>query len=389
MRAISGGVILFPPDVQGMLGAAALLRKLGPEHDLLALEAHEATRRLYGLSAEPVPRRVFVIDLVPTDSLDSLLVPTLHRFVAAGVRATWIYGRDEPSPLLEELGETITLLSGTTESWRLIVDASNDVDFGELADAIEARAEGPGTIWRMMLEAVSSSWDWQRVYSAVAELARLGVPGPEERAWAVEQLTDLDRALGALERAPVRKMGGLSVAVLGNSLLSARVRPEALCRGRTDVDAIALVAGPGRLHLVACTPANDLSVLQQVPGLVEHLRDGAVSGSITTPRAELSWAPDDVPAPVSALLDVELFAGTGAVGTEARIRRPASDRRAKGSDSTRLAPQDRQVIREALGVPGAEDAGQDRGDTPIAEIHPPAYRSGIEIEIVPIHPSPT
>src|SRR5437867_13451624 len=109
MRALSGGAILFPPDLRGMLGAAALLRKLGPEHDLLTLEPHETARRLYGLSAEPVPRRVFVLDLVPTDSIDTLLVPALHRFVAAGVRVTWVYGSDEPSPLLQGLGDIITL----------------------------------------------------------------------------------------------------------------------------------------------------------------------------------------------------------------------------------------------------------------------------------------
>src|SRR5205823_8689482 len=150
---VSDGVIAFPPDLPGILGAAALLRRLGPDHSLLALSPHEVARRLYGLSAEPVPRQVFVVDLVPADSLDTLLVPALHRFVAAGVRVTWVHGGDEPPALLEGLGDTIDLWAGREESWRLIADANGDLAFAELAEAIQARAGGAGATWRTVLEA--------------------------------------------------------------------------------------------------------------------------------------------------------------------------------------------------------------------------------------------
>jgi hypothetical protein len=396
MRAMSGGVILFPPDVQGMLGAGALIRMLGPEYDLLAVSPHEATRRLYGLSAEPVPRRVYVVDVVPTDSLDTLLVPALHRFVGSGAPATWIYGRLEPPTLLEGLGDIITLhVDEGREAWRIVVRMSGDQPYLKLADAIEAREEGPGMTWRMVLSAVASSWDWRRVYSAVTGLARLVVPEPGQRTWAVEQLNMVDRAMAALEKAPVRDCEGLKVAVVDDPEFSAKVRPEALQGVRTDVDAIAFIAGPGRLRVIAARQNADLSVLNASPGLLQLLQDGgAISGSITTPRAEFSWLPDeDVPAPICALLDLELFRTARPVES-ARIERPFSERRAKGIDPSRLAPQDLQIIREALGGDGRRGMAvhaTDRG-TPVpvrtgapglSEVRPPAYHTSIEIQVVP------
>jgi hypothetical protein len=216
----------------------------------------------------------------------------------------------------------------------------------------------------------------------VTGLARLGEPNADQRSWAVEQLTEVDRALAAVEDAPVKEMGGLRVAVVNNPLLAARVRPESLRTGRGDVDAVAFVAGPGRLRLIATTPGTDLSVLRDLPGLAEHLHgEAAISGSITTPRAELTWDPAEPPAPICSLLDIELFEGADPVGAGARIDRPHAERRAKGIDPTRLGPQDRATIGEALGA-GATPSGDESGEEPPG-LRRPAYRSGIEIQIVP------
>ncbi|HEY8201931.1 MAG TPA: hypothetical protein VII47_11310, partial [Actinomycetota bacterium] len=255
------------------------------------------------------------------------------------------------------------------------------------AEAIEARSEGPGATWRMVLEAVSSSWDWCRLYTAVTELAQLAAPGSEEQAWAAEQITEIDRGLAVLEQAPVHEAGGLRVAVLHDSALSARVRPEVLCGRRTDVDAVGFVAGRGRLRLMAATPQTDLRALEEVPGLVQSLQAGVVSGSVSRARAEFSWYPGAVPpAPLSSLIDLALFDGAAPVA-EARISRPPSDRRAKGSDPARLPPQDRKLISEALGSPCAGEPAGSSGGGPATTACLPAHRTGIEIELVPLRHS--
>lgn len=385
MRAISRGVIVFPPDVQGILGAAALLRRLGPDHDLLAVAAHEAARRLYGLSGEPVPRQVHVVDLVPSDSVDTLLVPALHRFAASGARAVWYHGRPEAATVLHALGDTVTLRMSDdgTPTWRLVATEAGDDPFIALCEGIET-AEGtakrPGTTWRMVLLAAASSWDWRRVYTAVTQLTRLAEPTADQRAWAVEQLGAVDRAFAALSEAPVAEMAGLSVAVLDDAALSASVRPELLRGGRSGIDAIACVAGPGRLRLVAATESTDLRCLQDVPGLCELLQEGSpLSGSITSERAELIWAPDDVPAPICALLDLDHFGGAGPLDDGARIHRPLEDRRAKGTDPAWLPVQDHPVIREALGTSN----GRTVSATPRGGVRPPAHRTSIEIGVLP------
>ncbi len=148
-------------------------------------------------------------------------------------------------------------------------------------------------------------------------------------------------------------------------------------------DAVAFVAGPGRLRVVATHPGADLSVLDGIPGIVEHMQDGAgISGSITAPRAEFSWQPDgDVPATICALLDLELFRSARPPAA-ARIERPLSERRAKGIDPSRLASADLEVIREALGgQPATPPAG---GGTAIGVgVRSPVHRTGIELGVVP------
>jgi hypothetical protein len=383
VRVISGGVILFPPDVEGIIGAAALVRRLGPEYDLLAVSPHETTRRLYGLSGEPVPRQVHVVDVVPTDSLDSLLVPALHRFVAAGSPVTWVYGRSEPPDLLRGLGDLIRLQTADgREAWRIVAEAAGDRPFLAFADPI-SRGNGPGTDWRMLLSAVASSFDWRRVYSAVTGLARLLATEESEGAWAVEQLEAVERARACVRNAPVQECRDLHVAVCEDPGFTATVRPEAVHGVRTDVDAVAFVAGPGRLRVVATHPGADLSVLDDVPGLVDQLQDGSgISGSITAPRAEFSWQPDgDVPTPICALLDLDLFRSARPPAA-ARIERPLSERRAKGIDRSRLAPADVDVIREAL---GGQPAAPPEGDlTAVREgVRSPAHRTSVELGVVP------
>ena len=393
MRAVSSGLVVFPPDLRGMLGAAALLRKLGSGHDLLALCPHEVARRLYGLSAEPELRQAYVVDLVPTDSVDTLLAPALERFAAAGVPVTWVDGDGELAALLApvpSVGDRVDLWDGAGESWRRVAERNGDGAFIELANTIEAQAEGSGAAWRSVLEAVASSWDWNRVYATVTALAGLGAPSAEEQAWAAEQAAEVDRVLAALKDAPVHEIAGLTVALLHEPALAARVRPEAAQGSRTDVDVIGFVSGPGRLHLVATTPQTDLCVLQEIPGLLGSLSEGVVSGSITPSRAEFSWRPEvTLPAPLSTLMDAALAEQATAVGEEARIVRPPSERMAKGTDPLRLAPQDRELIREVLGSPTSDEEGD--GSAPDSvdpasvkpDLHPPAHRTGVEIQPIP------
>lgn len=385
MGATSRGIVVFPPDVPGMLAAAGLLRRLGPDHDLLALGPHEVARRLYGLSAEAELRPVYVVDLLPTDSVDTLLVPALDRFAEAGIPVTWVLGGGEPGELLDSLESRVVLWRDHGDSWRLVAAAHGDAAFAELAGAIIAGTHEPGATWRTVLEAASSSWDWPRVYDAVTQLALLRVPSAEDQAWATEQMTDVRRTLAALGYAAVSEVAGLRVAVLDDSALSARVRPEVVQGRRTDVEAVGFVAGPGRLRLVATDPRTDLCVLQTIPGLTEGLEEGTISGSITTPRAELSWPPGiTAPAPIAALVDPNLFEQAPVVDDDVRIVRPPSERRAKGTDPDRLPPQDRELIGEVLGSP-VPPAGRETGGAAPADLHPPAHRTDVEIQ--PVAPS--
>jgi len=155
--------------------------------------------------------------------------------------------------------------------------------------------------------------------------------------------------------------------------------------GAADVDAVAFVAGPGRLRVVAARPGADLSAFDPSPGWWSTCRTGPVPrGAITASRAELSWQPgEDVPAPICALLDLDLFRSGRPDVAAARSGRPPPDRRAKGLDPGRLAPGDLEVIREALGGGAGTGPAQEGGTAPAAGIRSPAHRNGIEIGVVP------
>jgi len=388
-------IILFPPAVEGLLGAAAALRWVGREQDLQALAPHETARRLYGLAAEPQPRNVIMIDVVPTDSVDTLVLPAVQRLLGAGRTVSWYLGRgDGASPDAPGPVPGLHLVRGEA-GWHAICEETGDQQFALVAAAILGleTADARCIAWREVLAAVSTSWDWTRLYASVRRLAALGEPDPAEMQWAAGQIGEVSQAGEAIRQAPVRTLAGARVAVVDDQTIAAKVRLDTLAGERPDVDAVAFVSGPGRLKVIATPSGKGLGFLDALDGLEEDIEDGVqLAGSIWEGAASLSWNPEAVPAPIGALVAPELFRSTDPadIAAAGQISHDAGNRIAKGLDAASLAPEDRAILREGLsGEQGSADdewpsdsPGQTRPDKAGADR--PALRTGERL--LPTHP---
>lgn len=178
--------------------------------------------------------------------------------------------------------------------------------------------------------------------------------------------------------------------MVADPTVPARVRVEVLREQRHDVDALAFIAGPGRLHIVAAHPGRGLSFLNEVDGLVADIENGMqVAGSISSPRADLSWKPDETPSSMRALLGDDVVGGSGSfhIGAEARIEHDPGQRIAKGLDSSRLASEDRQILHDALSTEPARGQTRDpdsvgasaRVGSPASKPHQPALKNPLQL----------
>lgn len=353
MRTGTTHVILFPPEPEGMLAGAALRRQFGLDQDFQILGPSELARRVFGFAAEPGPRRIVVGDLAPSDSVQTLLVPALARLAEGGCRVRWIYGREEPASMLHTFADLIDLTyEEGAGGWRLVLPGREDTPFQKLAERIES--EAPTDPWRIMLAALSTSWDWPRLYGASIRLAGLDAPGSDDLAWARGQVTEVERARRAVAAAPVRELDSALMAVVGDPTIRARVRLDVLRRVRTDVDAIAFAGGPGRLSVITTSEERDLSFLREAEGLLVELHRGLpLAGSISGVRAEFAWTPGKVPDAIVRLLGNGLPADGPAsrrVGNAGRIHHPLDERIAKGLHG--VPPADRSLLAEGLGASG-------------------------------------
>ncbi|MGH2820251.1 MAG: hypothetical protein ACRDJ5_06335 [Actinomycetota bacterium] len=345
MRSGIDDIILAPPDTSGFLGAAALRRRL-PGSDVAFLWPHELSRRVAALADEPNCPVTWVADLVPTDSVRSLLIPSLQRLVDRDVRAVWYYGRAEPAPALQALGDVVELhYEEGAGTWRL-ARGQEDEGFLALADDIEGTSGGTGAGWRLMLRALTTSWDWARIYGSLESLVVLRPTTVSDLAWARGQLAEAERAESLVVRAEVRDVDGVLLAVVTDPMIPARVRPETFQGLRGDVDALAFLGGPGRLVIVlerAGEPPGFLRILAEDPGLTV--------GSLAGPRTDVVWRPGTVPESVAGLFgrrDFEAIEDEPPAGESARIAHAPDERIAKGLRPARLDAGDRRAVLDGL-----------------------------------------
>jgi hypothetical protein len=340
-------MILAPPDTGGLLAAAALRRQLGLDQDVQFLWGRELARRLSALADEPEPTAPVVVDLLPTDSVQSLVVPALERLDERGVQARWYYGLPEPAPALLALSELIDLVyEEGAHSWRLVLKEHRDANFLQLADAIEGESTEQGRAWRMVLRAITTSWDWTRIYESLASLASLESVSESESAWARSQLSEAERADALVRAAPTRSVQGTTVAVVSDPTIPARVRPEIFHSARPDADAIAFVAGPARVVFLTTHAGGHIAFLKDLEA-DERLTVGSIGG----PRVDVAWRPGPLPTTIASIVGAEAFeeAGTSpGAGAVARVSHHASERIAKGLDTAQLAPDDLSVIMKGL-----------------------------------------
>lgn len=179
-----------------------------------------------------------------------------------------------------------------------------------------------------MLRALSTSWDWARIYRGVDALAGLEMPRDDEARWAQEQLGLVDRTAKTIADAPVRTVGAARVATVTIRRSAAPVCVEGLAGVRDDVDAVAFLAGPGRLKVIATSPGG-LAFLDEVEGLKTDFEQHVMAGCVTPGLAELTWTPGSVPTSAAVLVGEEAVDRARAVeaGAVARIERPQKGRR--------------------------------------------------------------
>jgi hypothetical protein len=345
MRSRSSQIILTPPDSSGLLAAAALRRRLAGG-DVALVWPHELSRRVAALADEPGAARTSVIDLVPTDSVQSLLIPSLRRLADQGLRAVWYYGRDEPAPALQALGDLVAVrYEEGAHTWRLAC-AERDKEFRDYAEAIESGSDERGIGWRLVLRALTTSWDWTRIYGSLDMLVELQTAVERDVAWAREQLAEAERAESLVARAEVRHVGGTSIAVITDYTIPARVRPEIFRELRGDVDALAFVGGPGRLVIVLGRAGESPVFLRKLSA------DPVLSiGSLAGPRIDVAWRPGRVPESVARLLGRRIFESIEAevpVTESARITHTTDERIAKGLHASRLDTGDREALLEGI-----------------------------------------
>lgn len=346
MRRGTEQLLIATPDVSGILALAALRRRFGPQ-DYQFLRVNEVARRLSALAGEPSPSAPWVVDLVPTDSVETLLVPALHGLTRRGARATWVYGRAErPPKALNEIANCADLMvEPGTPSWKLVC-RRGDEDYCALSAEIQDASTERGSAWSEVLRALSSSWDWTRMYRAVNSLASLRTPDEETLTWARALLNDVERARAAAAEAPVRSPDGLRLAVVVDPLVGPRVRCDTIRDARDDVDGIVVTAGPGRLTVVATTPEAVSHLFEEFSELASQVAPG--------PLVNLAWNPKDPPKGILKLLGQELHATmleSPPPRGFALIDHPDSQRVAKGMDADAIPENDRAAIEEALDKP--------------------------------------
>lgn len=347
MRNGARNVLLVPPDVPGYLAAAAWLRNGGMDGDVQIVAPHELSRRLLGLSTEPVKRQVTVVDLVPTDSIDSLLVPALTAFRDAGIPVRFLFGdRDLPEPP-QAIRDLTEIRSEKAPSWR-VVAGSEDREYSALADALET---GPmREEWIPYLKALGTSWDWPRIYGALRNLAALLPLSEEERQWSSHQMNEVQRCRSVVGTAPIRTIDDIRVAVVLEPV-AAHVRPEVLAGVRGEVDAVAFAGGPNRLVILGTLPDFDLCTIPQIAQLTEADRDSQWTVQVADGRVELTWPPENRPPQVESLLGEALtgeMSGLNSPVPAAKVVHSIGQRGAKVLHRQELHPLDMQRIRQAF-----------------------------------------
>ncbi|HEX2052463.1 MAG TPA: hypothetical protein VHJ78_01885 [Actinomycetota bacterium] len=348
MKETAHQVLLVPPDVPGFLAAGAWLRRTGPGSEIQVVAPHEVTRRIFGLAAEQEKRQITVADLVPMDSVDSLLVHALRTFSEAGLRVRFVYGdRGLPDPpaVVMELAE---VRRETGPVWRLFAGVE-DRKFSAFGDAFEG---GTHRIeWIKYLQALATSWDWSRIYRALGRLAALEHLDAEDSGWAERQLQEVARCRAVVGTAPVRNVDGFSIVVVIAPVMAV-VRPEVLAEVRAEHDAVILSGGPNRLVMLGTKPEVDLSQIPTLRELAQATGESGLVVHISDGRAEVGWPPGDVPSPVERLLGDALsaeLADLDSPAATAKIQHPEGQRTAKGIRPDELHPHDRVRIASALG----------------------------------------
>jgi hypothetical protein len=364
MRTDCSRIALCPPDAEGMLAAAAVIRREDRACDIQFLAPHELSRRVFGLVDDPHLSDLMIIDLIPTDSLEGLLLPALEQLRKRGVRLRWLYGRMDPAPALLALSELADIVyEEGAGAWRLVCgdraggSPAPDHELSRFLQAIQTGSERPRSAWQGVLAALSTSWDWARIYECAGALSRCEPPAEEQKRWAYEQLVEVERAKNVVASVPVRRTGAASVAVVTDSTIPARVRPEVFRHLRPDADAIAFGAGPGRLTIVATRTGADVSSLPDLRELELDLDAPglSMSGTLSRPRVDLAWTPEATPASIKRLLGEPAMTeirDRPEPGPVARVVRRPEERISKGLDLEALHPMDREVLRE-LGDAGA------------------------------------
>jgi hypothetical protein len=345
MHSMSDHVILAPPDLSGLLGAAALCRRLW-KSDPGLLWPHELSRRVAALADEPSAAPVSIVDLVPADSIETLLIPSLERLVDRGLRAVWYYGRDEAAPALRSLRGLVDLhYEAGARTWRLVC-AEQDRQFVDFAEAIEGGIDEGGRRWQLFLHALTTSWDWTRIYGSLEMLRELRQVAEGDVAWARGQLAEAQRIDAVVTQAEVRELAGARVALITDPAVPARVRPEIFRALRRDVDALAFVGGPGRLVIIATGAGRSPAFLRALSA------DPALTiGSLAASRADIVWRPGRVPESVVHLFGRRIFddiEGHPPVPESARIAHATDERIAKGLHPSRLHHGDRATLLEGI-----------------------------------------
>ncbi len=232
-----------------------------------------------------------------------------------------------------------------------------------------------------MLRALSTSWDWARIYRGVDALAGLEMPRDDEARWAQEQLGLVDRTAKTIADAPVRTVGAARVATVTIRRSAAPVCVEGLAGVRDDVDAVAFLAGPGRLKVIATSPGG-LAFLDEVEGLKTDFEQHVMAGCVTPGLAELTWTPGSVPTSAAVLVGEEAVDRASSRGRCGGTDRAAPEG-SKRLHPARLAPEDLASLREALRIePGSgEDALEDTGadPSPSPTLQHTALRNALEL----------
>ena len=378
MRNGAQHILLVPPDVPGFLAAAAWLRNGGMDGDIQIVAPHELSRRLFGLSTEPVKRQVMVVDLVPTDSIDSLLVPALTTFRDAGMPVHFLYGdRDLPEPpqAIRELAEIRT---EKAPSWR-VVAGSEDREYSALVDALE---RGPlREEWIPYLKALGTSWDWPRIYGALRKLAALSPLSDEEREWSSYQMNEVQRCRSVVGTAPIRTIDDIRVAVVLEPV-AAHVRPEVLAGVRGEVDAVAFAGGPNRLVILGTRPYFDLCTIPPIHSLTESADNSRWMVQVADGRVELAWPGDDRPPHIEMLLGDALMremSGLNSPVPSAMVVHPIDQRGAKGLRHQELHPRDMHRIRQAFTDERPEGDGGNSVSQDDGTVLAPALQNSLEV----------